>query len=128
MNKSAGGDSRTSCQRRFYVTSRSGCRRWWCRHCKEHVTKTKQVTLQALQHFKHLSVTKELVARVLKKPDLISAGLATLAAEVGIAWEASKYLPSFNWRALVFSDEQIKYVVEDVYASFLIGTKLLGKL
>ncbi|KAI7988833.1 hypothetical protein LOK49_LG13G00301 [Camellia lanceoleosa] len=71
---------------------------------------------------------KELVARVLKKPDLISAGLATLAAEVGIAWEASKYLPSFNWRALVFSDEQIKYVVEDVYASFLIGTKLLGKL
>ncbi|XP_028104909.1 uncharacterized protein LOC114303936 [Camellia sinensis] len=70
---------------------------------------------------------QELAARVLKKPDL-SAGLATLAAEVGIAWEASKYLPSFSWGALVFSDEQIKYVVEDVYASFLIGTKLLGKL
>ncbi|GMP63707.1 hypothetical protein CsSME_00025298 [Camellia sinensis var. sinensis] len=71
---------------------------------------------------------KELVARVLKKPRLINAGLATLAAEVGIAWEQSKYLSNFNWYALVFSDEEIKYVVEDVYASFLIGTKVLGML
>ncbi|KAL7237687.1 hypothetical protein ACSBR2_003901 [Camellia fascicularis] len=71
---------------------------------------------------------KELVARVLKKPRLINAGLATLAAEVGIAWEQSKYLSNFNWYALVFSDEEIKYVVEDVYASFLIGIKVLGML
>ncbi|KAI8024233.1 hypothetical protein LOK49_LG03G03487 [Camellia lanceoleosa] len=45
---------------------------------------------------------KELVARFLNKSDLIYAELARLAAEVGIAWEASKYLPHFNWRGLVF--------------------------
>ncbi|KAB2621621.1 hypothetical protein D8674_023803 [Pyrus ussuriensis x Pyrus communis] len=64
----------------------------------------------------------DLAAKVLKKLNLARWGLAELASEVG----GRCVVP--DWNATVFSDEQIKYAIHDVYASYLIGKKLLGML
>ncbi|KAI8024236.1 hypothetical protein LOK49_LG03G03488 [Camellia lanceoleosa] len=70
----------------------------------------------------------ELAAKILKKPNLLGVGLARLADEVGIPRVESPSLGSFDWGAKVFSDEQIKYAIQDVYACSLIGSMLLGML
>lgn len=70
----------------------------------------------------------ELAARILKKPKLCGCELATIAAEVGVSLEESPRLEDFNWGASVFSDEEVKYAIQDAYACHLIGTKLLAML
>lgn len=81
-----------------------------------------------------------LVAKFLKKPSLLrynipkEVAMATMAAEVGVALDhdnlqngdySSTYL---DYDAVAFSDEGIKMLVSDVYASYLIGSKVLGSL
>ncbi|KAK3199684.1 hypothetical protein Dsin_023099 [Dipteronia sinensis] len=67
----------------------------------------------------------ELAARVLKKPDLSTYGLAELASEVGIDVKpAGTKAP--NWKSIVFSNEEIKFAILDAYTIYCIGDKLLG--
>ncbi|CAN6581828.1 unnamed protein product [Malus baccata var. baccata] len=76
----------------------------------------------------------DLAAKVLKKPNLATWGLAELASEVGFdikpvedtSLGGTCVVP--DWNATVFSDEQIKYAIHDVYASYLIGKKFLAML
>ena len=79
---------------------------------------------------KNIVDVSELVARVLNKPHLYGYGrkLKTLAAEVGLQLKEIPSLAPFNCGAKFFSHEETKFAVQDVYASSLIGTKLLGKL
>ncbi|KAM2712973.1 hypothetical protein EV1_032910 [Malus domestica] len=76
----------------------------------------------------------DLAAKVLKKPNLATWGLAELASEVGFdinpvvgtSLGGTCVVP--DWNATVFSDEQIKYAIHDVYASYLIGKTFLAML
>ncbi|CAN6724514.1 unnamed protein product [Malus baccata var. baccata] len=76
----------------------------------------------------------DLAAKVLQKPNLATWGLAQLASEVGFdikpvvgtSLGGTCVVP--DWNATVFSDEQIKYAIHDVYASYLIGKKFLAML
>lgn len=70
----------------------------------------------------------ELGARILRKPKLCGSDLVVLANKVGISLEESLNFDSFNWAGKVFSDKEIKYAIRDVYASYLIGSKLLASL
>ncbi|KAH7865522.1 hypothetical protein Vadar_007734 [Vaccinium darrowii] len=73
---------------------------------------------------------RELAAKTLKKPDLRVAvgGWGQLAAEVGLSLEESPSSVKIPWESYVFTDEQIKYAIRDVYLSQLIGSKLLARL
>ncbi|KAM7478499.1 hypothetical protein LguiA_026712 [Lonicera macranthoides] len=78
----------------------------------------------------YIQVNK-LAARVLKKPNLsrCSSGiLETLASEVGINLEESSSGVNVDWKAEVFTDEEIKRATRDVCACYLIANKLLGSL
>ncbi|KAM1525825.1 hypothetical protein ACFX10_010244 [Malus domestica] len=83
-----------------------------------------------------------LVARVLKKPNLeMCSQVVVLGGEVGLdikpptplgaeasgVGASSSREPSWSGK-VVFSEEEVKYAIHDVYASFLIGNKLLGIL
>ncbi|KAL6146487.1 hypothetical protein ACLB2K_057166 [Fragaria x ananassa] len=70
-----------------------------------------------------------LAATILKKPTLLRKGLYELGREVGIDIKSAYYVKYTNWSDVkVFSEEEIKYAIHDVYATFLIGNKLLGTL
>ncbi|XP_015874870.4 uncharacterized protein LOC107411736 [Ziziphus jujuba] len=68
-----------------------------------------------------------LAAKVLKKPELLNSSLSIIAGEVGIPKEEpiSGNLDPFS---TVFSPEQIKEAIYDVYYSYAIGNKVLGML
>ncbi|KAK2640267.1 hypothetical protein Ddye_028062 [Dipteronia dyeriana] len=83
----------------------------------------------------------QLAARVLKKPNLSKCGLEELDKEIRQTVTDSEAnvatsLPGTgagpaacpNWKAMVFSDEEIKYAIHDAYTSCVIGDKLLGNL
>ena len=80
----------------------------------------------------------QLAARVLKKPNLSKCGLEELDKEIRQTVKDSKAnvatsLPGTgaeaatcpNWKAMVFSDEEIKYAIHDAYTCGVIGDKLL---
>ncbi|RXI01739.1 hypothetical protein DVH24_015088, partial [Malus domestica] len=56
------------------------------------------------------------------------ADLGDLAAKVLILRSVGGICLVPDWNATAFSEEQIKYAIHDVYASYLIGKKLLGML
>ncbi|KAK2640270.1 hypothetical protein Ddye_028065 [Dipteronia dyeriana] len=84
----------------------------------------------------------QLAARVLKKPNLSKCGLEELDKEIRQTVTDSKAkvatsLPETgagatacpnNWKARVYSDEEIKYAIHDAYTCCVIGDKLLGIL
>ncbi|KAI9187299.1 hypothetical protein LWI28_026507 [Acer negundo] len=83
----------------------------------------------------------QLAARVLKKPNLSKCGLEELDKEVRqtvteLKANEATSLPGTgagaatcpNWKAMVFSDEEIKYAIHDAYTCCVIGDKLLGIL
>lgn len=69
----------------------------------------------------------ELGYLVLKKPSLEKKGLYELAAEIGVDVKPlTGAFPDLN--SEVFSKEEIKNAVHDVYGSYLVGNKILGML
>ncbi|KAK3199807.1 hypothetical protein Dsin_023222 [Dipteronia sinensis] len=92
----------------------------------------------------------QLAARVLKKPNLSKWGLEELDKEVRKTVtdkevrktvteskaDVATSLPGTgagaascpNWKAMVFSDEEMKYAIHDAYTCCVIGDKLLGML
>nr|XP_011468401.1 PREDICTED: uncharacterized protein LOC105352592 [Fragaria vesca subsp. vesca] len=65
-----------------------------------------------------------LAAMILKKPSLKKKGVYELAGEIGLHVKpVTGTCP--KWDAKVFSEEEIKYAIHDVYAFYLIGEKLL---
>nr|POF04299.1 hypothetical protein CFP56_16356 [Quercus suber] len=65
-----------------------------------------------------------LAAKVLKKANIEKSNLVSLTEEVGTdVKELISRCP--DWRAIVFSDEEIKYAVYNAYTSYVIGNKLL---
>lgn len=76
-----------------------------------------------------------MAAKVLKKPNLItkigepSVAIRALAAKIGVSLdEEPTFVGPLDLDADVFSQEQIEYLICDVYSSYLIGSKLLGSL
>ncbi|KAM1442614.1 hypothetical protein ACFX1T_010175 [Malus domestica] len=68
-----------------------------------------------------------LAAMVLKKPNLERKGLYELADEIGVDVKPlTGAFPDLN--SEVFSKEEIKNAVHDVYGSYLVGNKILGML
>ncbi|KAL0010509.1 hypothetical protein SO802_005617 [Lithocarpus litseifolius] len=68
-----------------------------------------------------------LAAKVLKKANTEKSNLVSLAEEVGMdIKEPISRCP--DWNAIVFSDEEIKYVVYNACTSYVFGNKLLGML
>ncbi|KAM1038618.1 hypothetical protein ACFX13_034015 [Malus domestica] len=68
---------------------------------------------------------------MLKKRKIVPAVLASevgfdIKPPAGAALGGICLVP--DWNATAFSEEQIKYAIHDVYASYLIGKKLLGML
>ncbi|KAL6132790.1 hypothetical protein ACLB2K_065029 [Fragaria x ananassa] len=68
-----------------------------------------------------------LAAMVLKKPSLQKKGLHELSGEIGMNIKPVSGTCS-DLGADIFSEEEIKYLVYDVYASYLVGDKLLKML
>ncbi|KAL6142521.1 hypothetical protein ACLB2K_060801 [Fragaria x ananassa] len=68
-----------------------------------------------------------LAAMVLKKPSLQKKGLHELSGEIGMNIKPVSGTCS-DLGANIFSEEEIRYLVYDVYASYLIGDKLLKML
>uniref|UniRef100_A0A7N2L5A1 Uncharacterized protein n=2 Tax=Quercus lobata TaxID=97700 RepID=A0A7N2L5A1_QUELO len=68
-----------------------------------------------------------LAAKILKKPNVESYGLAELAGEVGMDTE-EPISECPDWNAKVFSDEDVKYAVHNAYTSCVIGNKLFDTL
>ncbi|KAM0994739.1 hypothetical protein ACFX13_010412 [Malus domestica] len=68
-----------------------------------------------------------LAAMVLKKPSLEKKGLYELADDIGVDVKPlTGAFPDLN--SEVFSKEEIKNAVHDVYGSYLVGNKILGML
>lgn len=68
-----------------------------------------------------------LAAKVPKKSNIEKSNLVSLAKEVGMdIKEPFSRCP--DWKAIVFSDEEIKYAVYNAYTSYVMGNKLLGML
>ncbi|KAL5783744.1 hypothetical protein ACOSP7_008773 [Xanthoceras sorbifolium] len=102
--------------------------------------------------FNYLSLSnvvevRDLAARVFNKPNLSKYGLQELDNEVrntALAAASSDSCPQPdskasvvatgtdsscpNWNAMVFSDEEMKYAIQDAYTCYVIGDKLLGTL
>lgn len=101
----------------------------------------------------HVVEVGDLAARVLKKPNLSKCGLEELHKQVSSSTVATDLpvrsgppkpdskasvstaaLPGTsggvggacpNWKAMVFTDEEIKYVIHDAYLCYVIGDKML---
>nr|XP_048324667.1 uncharacterized protein LOC125421010 [Ziziphus jujuba var. spinosa] len=69
-----------------------------------------------------------LAARVLKKPELLGSPLSIIAGAAGIPKEEVYYSESYDSSSKVFSPEQIKKAIYEVYYSYAIGNKVLGML
>lgn len=65
---------------------------------------------------------------ILKKPSPEKKGLCELGGEIGIDIKQVTGTCPADWMADTFSEEEIKYEIHDVYASYLIGDKLVGML
>jgi hypothetical protein len=61
----------------------------------------------------------------MRKPDIEKKGLAELAREVGLDIK-QPIGKRPDWKAEVFSDEEIKYAMHNAYTSYVIGNKLYG--
>lgn len=72
----------------------------------------------------------KLAALVLKNPSLQKCGsLVELASKIGYDMEqVDQNWVQTDWGALVFSEEQIKYAIQEVHHSYCIGKKLLSML
>ena len=66
-----------------------------------------------------------LAAKIMRKPDIEKKGLAELAREVGLDIK-QPIGKRPDWKAEVFSDEEIKYAMHNAYTSYVIGNKLYG--
>lgn len=102
--------------------------------CAKHITDL-QLQLYKCEYGLKLRCVglSQLAAKVLKKPSLFGEKeLKTLAAEVSLnnPWdedETTKHV-SIIWAATTFSQEQIEFVVRDVYVCYRIANKLLASL
>lgn len=80
----------------------------------------------------------DLAAKVLKQPHIRSYGLAKLGREVGVHSVGSGlltygYAPgsccgNANASAGAFSNDQIKYMIHEAYAYYVVGNQLLSTL
>lgn len=65
----------------------------------------------------------------MKKPNLYGCALKDLPKEIGFNVEIPRTSGNDvgpEWNARVFSHEQIKFAIQDVYTSYLVGDKILS--